>query len=83
VSIAILVYDGTQASARQRADEANVRILNSATLQWMLDSEDRDPREYNTEGLRSEIEDTYVMGWPESPTGADYALSEGRWVIED
>ncbi|MFW5896708.1 MAG: competence type IV pilus major pilin ComGC [Bacillota bacterium] len=83
VSIAILVYDGTQEHARETADEANCRILNSATLQWMLDSEGRDPRDHDTDSLRSEIEDTYVMGWPESPTGADYVLSDGRWVIQD
>lgn len=30
VSIAILVYDGTQARARETADDANVRILNGS-----------------------------------------------------
>ena len=83
VSIAILAYDGTQARARETADDANVRILNSATLQWMLDSEDRDPRDHDTASLRSEIEDTYVMGWPESPTNTDYVLDDGRWVLSE
>ncbi len=83
VSIAILVYDGTQTRARERADEANIRILNSSTLQWMLDDESRDPRDEDTESLQSKLEDAYVMGWPESPTGTDYVLDEGRWVLDD
>ena len=57
--------------------------LNSATLQWMLDSEDRDPRDHDTASLRSEIEDTYVAGWPESPTNTDYVLDDGRWVLSE
>ncbi|MFO7941174.1 MAG: prepilin-type N-terminal cleavage/methylation domain-containing protein [Bacillota bacterium] len=83
VSIAILVYDGTQARARQRADEANVRILNSSTLQWMMDDESRDPREHDTDSLKSELESSYIMEWPESPTDSDYVLADGRWIVED
>ncbi len=83
VSIAILVYDGTQVRARERADEANVRILNSSTLQWMLDDESRDPREYDTASLKSELEGSYISDWPDSPTGSDYVLAEGRWTLEE
>ena len=83
VSIAILVYDGTQTHARETADEANTRILNSSTLQWMMDDESRCPREHDTSSLRTELEDTYVSGWPESPTGSEYELSDGRWVMAD
>ena len=81
VSIAILVYDGTQARARETADEANIRILNSSTLQWMMDDEGRDPRDHDTVSLRAELEDSYVMGWPESPMGSTYELAGGRWVL--
>ena len=83
VSIAIFVYDGTQARARETADEANVRILNSSTLQWMMDNEARDSRDHDTASLRTELEDFYISGWPESPTGASYELSDGRWVLGD
>ncbi len=44
VSIGILVYGGVQQRARDTADEANVRTLNSATLQWMMQDESNDPR---------------------------------------
>lgn len=81
VSIAVLVYDGAQQRTRQTADEANIRILNSSTLQWMMEDEDNDPRDHNTESLRAILEDTYVLGWPESPTGSDYVLQDGLWVI--
>ncbi len=83
VYIAILAYDGTQARARERADEANIRILNSSTLQWMLDDESRDPRGHDTDSLKSELEGSYIMQWPESPTDSDYLLAEGRWILED
>ena len=68
VSITILVYDGTRARARETTNEADVRILNSATLQWMMDDDARDPRDHNTASLRAELEDSHMSGWPESPT---------------
>ena len=79
VSIAILMYDGTQTRAHEAVDEANVRILNSCTLDWMMDDENNDPREHDTASLRNELEGEYVDGWPESPSGAEYRLSDGRW----
>ena len=81
VSIAIMVYDGIQQRPRETVDEANVRALNSATLQWMMDAEDRDPREHDTESLKSLLKNEYILGWPDSPTGSEYQLSDGRWLV--
>ena len=79
VSIAILMYDGTQTRAHEAVDEANVRILNSCTLDWMMDDENNDPREHDTASLRNELEGEYIDRWPESPSGAEYRFLDGRW----
>lgn len=84
VAIAVTIYNSTQQTARDRADEANVRILNSATLQWMLENKDNDPRNISGEDLEDIIIDRFVKEWPKSPnSNKDYDLDEdkGYWVV--
>ena len=54
LAIAVPVFNSTQQKARDRTDEANVKILNSATLQWVLANEANDPRDYETDTLRTD-----------------------------
>ncbi|MFO8060814.1 MAG: prepilin-type N-terminal cleavage/methylation domain-containing protein [Bacillota bacterium] len=82
-AIAIPLYDAVQQRARDRVDEANVRALNSATTQWMMESEDHDPSAHTTDSLRELIEDRLIAGWPESPNGRVYILEEGKWTMSD
>ncbi len=82
-AIAIPLYDAIQQSVRDRVDAANVRALNSATAQWMMEHEDNDPSGHSTESLREVIEDRLIAGWPESPNGMNYVLEEGKWRIRD
>lgn len=86
VAIAVPLYNSTQQTARDRADEANVRILNSATLQWMLADEANDPRGEGVDAvfLETELKGNYVMEWPVSPNDKTYKLDEvqGYWIVE-
>lgn len=83
VAIAVPIYQSSQQAARDRVDEANVRILNSATLQWILEDETNDPRNMNTGSLKIELEGKYVNEWPVSPNGKTYELStEGLWEVK-
>jgi len=82
VAIAVPVYNSTQQTARDNVDEANVRILNSATLQWVLADENNDPRDYETGTLKTELAD-YLSGWPDSPNEKDYELNaSGMWEVK-
>lgn len=78
----VLIYNETQQTARDKVDEANVKILNSATLQWMLEDESNDPRSETTDSLKGKIENRLIVGWPVSPNGKDYVLDNGQWKAE-
>jgi len=85
VAIAVPIYNLSQQSAKDKADESNVRILNSATLQWMLKNEANDSRGegINTETLKAKLEGVYVMEWPVSPNdGKSYVLDNGFWKVQ-
>jgi prepilin-type N-terminal cleavage/methylation domain-containing protein len=80
VSIAVPLYASTNQTAKDRADEANVRILNSATLQWMMADEGNDPRTVAESTLKAELLGKFVQGWPVSPNGKLYVLgADGTW----
>ncbi len=79
VSIAVPIFASSVQNARNRADEANVRILNSATLQWMMADEGNNPKAENTASLRGKLAGPYVQGWPVSPNGKSYVLVNGIW----
>jgi len=83
VAIAVPLYNSTQQTARDRVDEANVRILNSATLQWVLADNANDPRGMETDVLKPEIL-VYLSGWPNSPNEKEYKLDKvkGLWIVE-
>lgn len=86
ISIAIMVFrEGQpQETARDRVDIANVRALNGATTIWVVeDPYTHNPRDHTTASLRAIIEDYLIMGWPESPTGRDYILQDGQWVLDE
>lgn len=82
VATALPMYKSTEQTARDRADEANVRALNSATLQWVLEDESNDPRSETTDSLKGKIENRLIVGWPVSPNGKDYVLDNGQWKAE-
>ncbi len=82
VSVGLLVYGGVQQTARDTADEANIRTLNSATLQWMMQDENNDPRTTTTEELREILEGQYIASWPESPNDYAYVLEDGVWKVQ-
>lgn len=83
VAIAIPIYNSSQQTARDKTDEANVKILNSATLPWVLADEGNDPRDYETETLKSELDGIYIVNWPVSPNSKNYVLDEnGLWKVE-
>jgi len=82
LAIAVPVFNSTQQKARDRTDEANVKILNSATLQWVLANEANDPRDYETDTLKPELAG-YLLEWPKSPNdGKEYVLENGLWKVE-
>jgi type IV pilus assembly protein PilA len=81
VAIAVPIYESTIHMVRERTDDANVRILNSATLQWVLANDTNDPRNETTETLEPELA-PYLMEWPVSPNGKAYVLDDGLWKVE-
>lgn len=77
-AVAVPVYRSTEQTARDRVDEANVKILDSATLQWVLADEGNDPRRETTATLKPKLA-PYLTDWPVSPNGKAYALDGGQW----
>ncbi|RYD04355.1 hypothetical protein N752_13355 [Desulforamulus aquiferis] len=84
VAIAVPFYSSAKQTSRDRVDQANIKILNSATLQWMLSDENNDPRGpgINTDSLKEQLEGVYIMEWPTSPNNNSYILRNGQWIIE-
>ncbi len=80
VGIAIPIYASTQQAVKDTADDANVRILNSATLQWMMADEDNNSKVETTASLRPKLAG-YLAEWPVSPNGYSYGLENGVWKV--
>ena len=81
VVIAVPIYNSAQQGVRDRVDEANVRILNSATQQWIMADEGNDAMVESTASLKSKLS-TYLSLWPESPNNKVYKLVNGSWIAE-
>ena len=81
VAIAIPIYNNIQQTARDKTDETNVRIINSATLQWMLANHSNDPRKETTDTLKSKLAG-YLMEWPISSNGRVFVLDNGFWKVQ-
>lgn len=82
VYLAIPYYNSTLQLVRDRVDEANIRILNSATLQWLLADEAHDPQNIDTVDLQAELINDYLLDWPISPNRRRYELEDGQWVAK-
>lgn len=79
IGIALPIYASSVQTVKDRTDEANVRILNSATLQWMMAAEGNNPKTETTASLRVKLAG-YVQSWPVSPNGKNYVLgNDGIW----
>ena len=81
LAIVVPIYNSTAQTARDKTDQANVKIINSATLQWVLANESNDPRSETTETLKSKLSG-YLMEWPVSPNGKAFVLDNGFWEVE-
>ena len=81
VAIAVPIYNSTVQTAKDRIDEANVKILNSATLQWMLEDKNNDPRNETTDSLKFKLTG-YLMEWPVSPNNKVFVLDNGLWKVQ-
>lgn len=80
-TFAIPIYNTTIQMTEGRVDVANIRILNSATYQWMLKAKENDPRKESTETLKTKLS-TFLVEWPQSPNGKTYKLENGQWKVE-
>lgn len=67
VAIAIPAYNRSQASAREKADAANVRIIEGAVAVY-LSEKGRLPDDFDLEDL---VSAGYLTEIPQSPYGAD------------
>ncbi|HBX22291.1 MAG TPA: hypothetical protein DEF34_01450 [Desulfotomaculum sp.] len=67
VAIAVPIYNSTQQNARDKTDQANIRILNGAVNQWISKNPDT-ALPVNEEGWKTELISTYIQEWPVSPT---------------
>ena len=81
VAIVVPIYNSTVQTARDRTDEANIKILNSATLQWMLADKSNDPRNETKDTLKPKLAD-YLMEWPVSPNNKAFVLDNGLWKVQ-
>jgi len=85
VAIAIPVYAQVDQTSKDRVDQANVRILNGATMQWVSASEANKLEGQTTDALKTALGNTYISGWPSSPNGKIYQLDDSsrKWVVVD
>jgi len=82
VAVAVPIYDQVQEHARGNVDEANVRMLNSATMQWLSEDDSHDSQTESTASLKEELTGQFILEWPQSPDGKNYLLDNGTWTIE-
>ncbi|HZK24960.1 MAG TPA: hypothetical protein VFC74_06190 [Oscillospiraceae bacterium] len=82
IALAAPFYNATLQLVRDRVDEANIRILNSATLQWLLADEANDPQKMDTLELQAELINDYLLEWPISPNSSTYQLEDGQWIAK-
>ena len=68
VAIAIPVYNSTQLNAKEKADKANVRIIEGAVALYLAEE---DVESGITLDLDTLVEKGYLAKIPESPYGAD------------
>lgn len=69
VAIAIPIYTGTQASAKTKADKANLRTLNGATAQW---ASENDVDLITDTPANTDLVPNYIKKWPDNPFGDTY-----------
>lgn len=71
VAIAIPVYNGTQNSARNNADSANLRIIDGAIAQFLAENPDTAAADVTKANAS-----TMLQSWPSSP--GTYTVVAGR-----
>ncbi len=72
VAIAIPVYNGVQDKAKRNAEEANIKIIESAIQVYLTDEGSLD--DIVQEGL-DELVPKYLKQIPESPYGGTYTVT--------
>ena len=84
-AIAVPVYNGTQAKAKEQANKANIRVIEGAVQAYLLDNPDKDPK--TDSGLNAVINNThpllnstnsYLKEMPVSPEGYYYEIQGGK-----
>ncbi|MGI6486929.1 MAG: competence type IV pilus major pilin ComGC [Syntrophothermaceae bacterium] len=68
VAIAVPIYNKTQATAEERACQANLRILEGAVAQYQLDNDGALPTELSVSDLSDYIKDAEDMKCPSGGT---------------
>lgn len=75
VAIAVPIYNKTQATAEERACQANLRILEGAVAQYQLDNDGALPTELSVSDLSDYIKDAEDM---KCPSEGDYSINNGE-----
>jgi prepilin-type N-terminal cleavage/methylation domain-containing protein len=73
IAIAIPIYNSTQAKAKEKACQANLRTIDGAITQYAA-SEDVEINSVNIENINT----TYLKTWPTCPSGGNYTINNGK-----
>ena len=73
VAIAIPVYNNVQATAKENADKANIRIIEGAVQTYLLEDDNEIPQGGLTVDIL--IDTGYLKDGLESPYGKDYVYT--------
>jgi type IV pilus assembly protein PilA len=77
VAIAVPMYNGVQANAREKADASNIRIIDGAIAQYLAENPD-ETIDDATETEAKELLEDYLQEWPTSP--GTYSIDNGRAI---
>ena len=75
VAIAVPVYNNITSQASRKTVEANLRIIDSAIVQFGGANNNVVPTQGDLEN--------YMKEWPTGPDGVEYDVSDGRAVISE
>lgn len=74
VAIAVPVYNGVSKNAYKKTAEANLRIINSAIQQYLIENP-------GGNASKETLVPQYIQEWPEGPDGVTYDVKGNEAII--
>ena len=85
-AIAVPVYNNVTDNAKDKANEANIRILKGAATAWYANQTTTPTSAVEWDGTASQEWEGFMEEWPENPKGGSYKVTiakDGGITVEE